>query len=181
MSRWNGCVLCVALALLGQCVGDVLSAEHKLNGENTKIEFEGTKKDGKHTGHFPKLTGIFELGEDATKGKIEVKIEMDALTSDNEMLTGHLKSVDFFETKKFPEAKFVSKSIQAHKDGYEVKGELTMHGKTKEIAFHAHIGKKEGFTTLTSNFAIKRSEWGINYKPADIEDSVKLKIDLKVK
>lgn len=170
----------MALTILSLFVANA-SAEYKLSGDNTKIEFEGTKKDGKHTGSFPKLSGSFDLADDPTKAKISVKIDMEALTSDNDMLTNHLKNADFFETKKYPEAKFVSKSVKANKDGYLVTGDLTMHGKTKEISFPAKISKADGVATLTSEFKINRGDWGITYGEGKIDEAVKLTVSIKAK
>ena len=181
MRRLSWRMFGMALTVLSLFVADA-SAEYKLSGDNTKIEFEGTKKDGKHTGSFPKLSGTLDLGDDPTKAKISVKIDMEALTSDNDMLTNHLKAPDFFETKKYPEAKFVSKSIKASKKGkddYLVTGELTMHGKTKEISFPAKISKADGAATLTSEFKINRGDWGITYGEGKIDEAVKLTVSVK--
>ena len=181
MLRSSGWMLCVVLTALSVFVADATAAEYKLSGQNTKIAFEGAKKDGKHVGSFPKLSGSFNVADDLSKSKIAVKIDMEGLESDDAKLTGHLKSPDFFETKKYPEAKFESKSFTAEKDGYKVTGELTMHGKTKEISFPAKVVHTQGSATLSSEFSIKRSEWGITYKLSDIEDVVKMTIDVKVK
>jgi polyisoprenoid-binding protein YceI len=90
----------ICAAGFGCCflVAPAIAKEYKLTGKNTKIEFLGTKPDGKHKGSFPKLTGTFDAPDDLTKSKITVTIDMDALESDDPKLTGHLKSPDFFET-----------------------------------------------------------------------------------
>jgi polyisoprenoid-binding protein YceI len=181
MQRATGWMLCGTLLSVGVFVADVSAAEYKLSGDNTKIEFLGTKSDGNHAGSFPKLSGTFDLGDDATKSKITVKIDAESLESDDPKLTAHLKSPDFFETKKYPEAKFVSKSVKADKDGYLVTGDLTLHGKTKEISFPAKIEKKDGAATLTSEFTINRSDWGISYGAGKIDEAVKLTIKVKAK
>ena len=162
-------------------VAEVGAAEHKLSGDNTKIEFLGTKSDGKHAGSFPKLSGTFDLADDVTKSKITVKIDVEALESDDPKLTGHLKSPDFFEAQKYPEAKFVSKGIKKDKDAFTVTGDLTMRGKTKEISFPAKIAKADGIATLSSEFKINRSDWGMTYGAGKIDEAVKLTIDVKAK
>ena len=54
--------------------------------------------------------------------------------SDNDKLTGHLKSPDFFDVAKFPTITFKSKSIAAAGAGKaKVTGDLTLHGVTKEV------------------------------------------------
>jgi len=181
MRRTTGSMLLAALITLGGLAMDVSAAEHKLTGDNTKIEFVGTKKDGKHSGSFPKLSGTFDLGDDATKAKISVTIDMEGLESDDPKLTGHLKSPDFFETKKYPDAKFVSKTIKSDKEGYTVTGDLTMHGKTKEISFPAKITKADGGASLTSEFKIKRSDWGMTWGTDKVDDAAQLTVKIKAK
>lgn len=174
-------MLCVVLSGLSICATESRAVEWALTGENTKIGFEGTKKDGAHVGSFPKRSGKFKLGDDVTKAKINVKIDVEGLESDDPKLTGQLQSPDFFETKKFPEAKFVSKSISAGKGGFIVTGDLTMRGKTKEISFPAKIANTGGVATLSSQFKINRSDWGITYGEGKIDEAVKLTIEVKAK
>ena len=50
MPRTTGWMLSGALLAMAVFVTEVSAAEHKLTGENTKVEFLGTKSDGKHSG-----------------------------------------------------------------------------------------------------------------------------------
>lgn len=153
----------------------VAAEKYKLTGENTKIEFTGTKKDGKHTGGFKKLTG--EVTNDG-EWKIEVTIETDSIYSDNEMLTGHLKGGDFFGVKDHPTAKFVTTKIAKSDQGYTVTGKLTMLGKEKEISFPAKISTGDTFA-LSAEFKIDRTEFGMTYGEGKIDKDVALKVDIK--
>ena len=110
-----------------------------------------------------------------------INIETDGLEPDDAKLTGHLKSPDFFEVKKFPEAKFVSTGIKAEKEGFTVTGDLTLRGKTKSIKFPAKIENKNGTATLNADFKIKRSDWGMTYGAGMIDDDVKLTVSVKAK
>lgn len=69
-----------------------------LTGDNTKIEFVGTKPGGKHEGGFKKLVGTATV-TDGVLSKIDIAIECDSLYSDDEKLTSHLKAPDFFDVK----------------------------------------------------------------------------------
>src|SRR5262245_22567911 len=122
----------------------VLAGEFKLNSENTKIKFVGSKSDGKHEGGFGKFSGSFKVDGDITKAQLQVTIEIDSITTDTAKLTAHLKSPDFFDAKRFPEAKFVSTGIKSSPDGYTVTGNLTMHGKTHSLSFPAKISVANG-------------------------------------
>jgi polyisoprenoid-binding protein YceI len=156
------------------------AAEYKLTGDNTTVKFLGTKKDGKHEGSFKKLTGSFSVDGDVTKSKLEVTIDIDSMVTDATKLTAHLKSPDFFDAKRFAEAKFVSKSIKAGADGYMVAGDLTLHGVTKPLSFPAKIDVANG-VTVSSQFDLNRHEWGISYGKGNVNDLVKMTIEVKAK
>jgi polyisoprenoid-binding protein YceI len=159
------------------------AADHQLSAENTSIKFTGSKKDGKHEGTFKKVEGKLSLdAADVTKAKFEVIIDVESMTTDSEKLTAHLKNPDFFNAKKFPQAKFVSKSISGDKDkGYTVTGNLTMLGKTHEVTFPAKAVTADGTTTVSAEFAIKRSNWGMNYSLDKVNDEVQLALEVKLK
>jgi len=157
------------------------AAEYKLTGDNTTVKFLGTKKDGKHEGSFKKLAGTFSVDGDVTKSKLEVTIDIDSMVTDAAKLTAHLKAPDFFDAKRFPEAKFVSKSIKAGADGYVVAGDLTMHGVTKPLSFPAKIDLANGGVMVSSQFDLNRHDWGISYGKGNVNDLVKMTLEVKAK
>ena len=103
------------------------------------------------------------------------------MTTDTEKLTAHLKSPDFFDAKRFPEAKFVSTSIKATKDGYVITGDLTMHGKTHAISFPAKIDFVNNTPTILCKFNLNRSEWDITYGQDKINEAVEMTIEVKAR
>ena len=67
-------------------------------------------------------------------------------------------------------------------DGYEVTGDLTLHGVTKTISFPAVISLDGDTLSTKSEFYINRKDFNIVYpgKPDDlIRDEVVIKFDLK--
>jgi len=165
---------CLALAA-ATLVGVNASADDiKLTAENTKIEFTGTKTDGKHTGGFKKLTGT--ASGPAAELKLEVTIEISSMFSDDDKLTGHLKSPDFFNAKEFPKAMFKIIKTEKSDKGFKHTGDLTMLGKSKPVAFESATKVEGGALMLASEFKIKRSEWGMTYGTGKIDDDVALKI-----
>ena len=178
MRRMLGLLVATALAL------PALAAETKctLSGDNTKIEFTGSKKNGKHEGGFKTVSGTATVdGDDLTKAKIEVEIDMTSTWTDTEKLTNHLKSPDFFGVKTNPKSKFVSSKVEKDKGGYKVTGDLTLNGKTKSISFPAKIDVKDGALTLTSDFTINRQDFGVSYGKGMINDDVALRVKVNAK
>lgn len=174
----------IGLVAVGLAAGGATAADAKypLSGENTKVEFTGTKKDGKHDGGFKKLSGSITVpGDDLTKAAIDVTIETDSLYSDNDMLTGHLKNKDFFDVKTNKTSTFKSTKVAKGKDGYDVTGDLTLNGKTKSVTFPAKIAAADGTLTLTSAFKIDRTQFGMTYGEGKVDNDVAIRLDVKAK
>ena len=157
------------------------ATEFKLTGDNTTVKFVGAKKDGKHEGSFPKVAGRFSVEGDVTKARLEVSVDIDSMVTDTPKLTAHLKSPDFFDAKRFAEAKFVSKSIKASTAGYVVSGDLTLHGMTHRLSFPAKIDLANGGVTVSSQFELDRHQWGISYGKDKVNALVKMAIEVKAK
>ena len=89
-------------------------------------------------GEFTKVSGTVTYDPDKPgASKVEATIDVASLHTRDDQRDGHLKSADFFDAANFPEIKFVSKSIEPHGDGeYSVKGDMTIHGVTKEVVLH---------------------------------------------
>jgi polyisoprenoid-binding protein YceI len=160
------------------------ASEYKLTGDNTKVEWTGTKKGGKHDGGFKKLSGTCTCDGDFTKAKLDVSIDTDSLYSDDEKLTGHLKGKDFFDVKTNPTATF--KATKIEKDGkddgkYKVTGDLTLNGKTKSISFPATVTERDGEFALSADFKINRTDYGMSYGAGMINDDVALRVSVKAK
>lgn len=152
--------------------------------DGSKIEFEGSKVTGSHTGGFNEFSGhFFILDGQPVGGDHQVNIDMTSVFSDNEKLTGHLKSVDFFEVETYPTATFDNVTIEKTSDSeYTVTGNLEMKGVTKSVSFPATVAQNGDDVQLTAAFDINRTDWGIVYKgKADdlIREEVVLRFDLK--
>lgn len=172
------------LVVTGLLAGLTLAADGKfiLTGENTKVEFTGTKPEGKHDGGFKKLDGTATLtGSDPATAKIEVTIDTNSLWSDDPKLTGHLKAPDFFDVKTNPTAKFSSSKVEKEGDKYKVTGDLTLNGKKKEISFPAKIAVESGALKLDSEFKINRTDFGMTYGKGKIHDDVTIKVKVDAK
>lgn len=161
---------------------------YAFDNTNSKIGFVGAKVTGKHEGGFGTFKGTTRIADNAPeKGTVTVEIDMPSVTSDSEKLTGHLKSPDFFDTEKFPKAKFESTSVKVGGDNgatHTVTGNLTLHGVTKSITFPAKIAASADAVNLTAEFGINRKDFNINYpgKADDlIKDEVLIKLDIKAK
>lgn len=113
-------------------------------------------------GTFSGLQGLIAFDpQSPTTGSIDVTIDANTVNTDNNMRDGHLKDGDYFDTKNYPNIRFVSTKITAAKGGYLITGKLTIKGKTKEITFpFAATNNAEGIT-FTGSFKINRKDFGV--------------------
>jgi polyisoprenoid-binding protein YceI len=170
---------------LSTAVAVAADGTYPLTGDNTKVEFTGAKKEGKHDGGFKKLSGTATLtGTDPATTKIVVTIDTESLYSDNPKLTAHLKNPDFFDVKTYKTARFESTSVEpipGNKGVYKVTGKLTMLDRTKEISFPASISAANGHLKLDSQFTINKTDFGMTYGQGKIYDEVKLRVKVEAK
>jgi polyisoprenoid-binding protein YceI len=123
------------------------------------------------TGNFKKFNVEANTDEDDfTKAKINVTADLNSIDTNNEQRDTHLKSADFFETDKHPEAKFESTSVsKKHDDVYEVKGNLTIRGTTKPVTLNAEFGGigKDPYGNIKAGFTVEgkinRKDFGLTW------------------
>tara|TARA_R110001583_G_scaffold4351_4_gene25264 strand:+ start:22409 stop:22987 length:579 start_codon:yes stop_codon:yes gene_type:complete len=93
-------------------------------------------------GQFTSYEGTVETTKaDFSDAKINFKININSIDTDDIKRDNHLKNEDFFNVEKFPNMTFQSTSIEVIKGGnYILKGDLTIQGVTKEIALKMSYG-----------------------------------------
>ena len=157
------------------------SKEYVIRAEST-IGFTASKVTRTHNGGFKKVAGKIPVADGKIAGAPEIKIDLTSLWADDDRLTGHLKSPDFFNVQKYPVATFAVTAVEGAGAQSKVTGNLDLHGVTKSISFPATIEIKDNNLLAKADFAINRRDFNINYPgmPNDlIRDNVVIKLDLK--
>jgi polyisoprenoid-binding protein YceI len=141
------------------------------------------------TGNFKKFDATVETeGEDFTTAKVKFTVEVDSIDTKNEQRDGHLKSVDFFDAANFPEFKFVATKYEnVDNDGsYEVYGDLTIRGITRNEKFDAEFGgviKDPWGNTragITITGKINRKDFGLTWSGATETGSLIVSEEVKI-
>lgn len=119
-------------------------------------------------GRFNEVEGKFSLDrQDPTKSTFQLTIKADSVDTANAARDEHLRQPDYFDTKQFPTIEFKSTSVKPIEGGYEVTGDFTMHGKTKEITIPLMGGKEHTFKDVkrvgfSTELKLKRSDFGFD-------------------
>jgi polyisoprenoid-binding protein YceI len=91
-------------------------------------------------GHFGEFAGTIELSDDLSSAKAYGSVEVATVDTQESQRDEHLRSPDFFEVERFPQITFESTEIRpVDEDTFEVVGELTLHGVTREITLTAEL------------------------------------------
>lgn len=152
--------------------------EYVIRADST-IGFVGSKVTGSHDGGFKNFAGTVQVADGRIAGSPVIQINMKSIWSDNDRLTGHLKSADFFEVEKYPVSTFTVTSVEPAEGQHKVTGNLEMHGVTKSISFPAQIAVTDDAVSLNAEFAINRKDFNINY-PGKQDDLIRDNVILKL-
>lgn len=195
-------VLGLSTAALAQSAKKAASAKPAATTKKEvtgKINWTGYGVGKSHTGELTVKNGTVEMkGRDIVGGT--VVIDMKSLkTGDSPKLEAHLKSPDFFDVEKFPEATFkITKAESApqqaaQKETHIVWGELTIKGKTNPAEMQVTVSEDKGKFKATAATEIKdRTKYDIVYNSKQfkavsalgdklIEDNIKISLDLVTK
>jgi polyisoprenoid-binding protein YceI len=141
-----------------------------INKSYTTLSFTAIKwKVFKEEGIFQDFNGALTYSaSDPAKCKIDVTVQAVSLDTRNSTRDNVLRSDDFFDVVNYPTLAFHSARITSTGNGsYQVAGNLTIHGITKQITIPVQtigvrvmpdIGEFAGFETT---FTIDRREFGV--------------------
>ncbi|MDX1271461.1 YceI family protein [Bizionia paragorgiae] len=140
------------------------------------------------TGHFEDFEATAKTDGDDFKGAdFNFSAKTASINTKNKDRDTHLRSDDFFNSEKFPEMTFVSKSF----DGEKLTGDLTIRDITKEVTLDAELNgvavdpygqTKAGFEMTGT---INRKDFNLTWSAVTeagsivVSDKVKMVVDLQ--
>ena len=115
-----------------------------------------------------------------------MSIPIESIDTNNVKRDQHLRAPDYFNAKQFPTMSFQSTNVKAVDGGYEVTGDLTLHGVTKPVSFTLKGGdkvvefpKKTKRIGLVSTFSIRRSDFGVTAELKSLGDEIPIPIGIE--
>ncbi|MEB3314811.1 MAG: YceI family protein [Candidatus Melainabacteria bacterium] len=170
----------------------------ELNPSRSSIRWYGTNGSpviAEHSGGIKVKKGKVMLNTAGEITAAELIMDMSSITNDNlsgelqSKIVQHLKSPDFFDVKKYPEATFKSTQVQKISDKkYQLIGQLTIKN-TKKNTNITGFYTTDGFNySFKGNFIFDRTDFDVKYGSGKffsnlgdklINDTVKLSFDLR--
>ena len=132
------------LTLLQGSAAAVPADEYVYDAVHSSVSFKARHLDISWIhGRFNEVDGRFSIDrQDASKSSFQLTIKADSVDTANAARDEHLRQPDYFDTKQFPTIEFRSKKVKAIDGGFEVTGDFTMHGVTREITIRLMGGKE---------------------------------------
>ncbi|MFP5437835.1 MAG: YceI family protein [Bacteroidia bacterium] len=183
-------VILIIAPLLFSCRGPVngenkndILASYVSKGENYTIDtrqssilWKGSMVVGTnaHTGYIYMSGGTLFTDEGKIVGgtaKVDMNTIEDEAHSRENGLVDHLKSADFFEVAKYPDATFTfTKDALKNTEKSTITGNLTIKGITHPVAFPAKIEVTNGVVTAAGRLIIDRTQWNVLYQSGKFYD-----------
>lgn len=126
---------------------------------------------------------------------LNITIRVSGIDTGVEAFDKHLASGDFFEAENFPNATFVSTSVEKTGDStLKVLGDLTIKDTTKPVTLDVVVNNsgdhplgqfidyyKGEWVGVTATGTIKRSEWGLGFGAPITSDEIELFVSAELK
>lgn len=133
-------------------------------------------------GRFNQFEGTFTIDKGSSSFAITIKTE--SIDTAIKKRDDHLRSPDFFNVKQYPLITFKSTGVKPVDGGYDVVGDLSMHGVTKSINLSIMGGKtaqmkgteRIGFT---AEGRVKRSDFGMDKMVGPVGDEVHITVSFE--
>ncbi|MFO0672486.1 MAG: YceI family protein [Polyangiaceae bacterium] len=123
-------------------------------------------------GRFSSFTASLTESGGAFSG-VTADIDAASIDTREEKRDAHLRSADFFDAEKNPKLTFASTKVESRGgDKYVVRGNLTMHGITKEVALDVELlGRAKDpwgneRVAFQGKASVDRTEFGLNWNQA---------------
>lgn len=141
-------------------------------------------------GFFGKFEGALEIEADGDARGYGT-VEAASVDTNDAKRDAHLRSADFFDVERYPEIRYVVKSIAGTGDDtFNIAGELTLHGVTRELKLEAEVTgtEQDPWGNERVGFEVRgeldRSDYGITFNQVLgsgnvlVSDKVKLRLDI---
>jgi len=184
----------IALMVLASAAAGAQTATYKIDKMHSEADFTIRHMAISNVhGHFGNISGTITFDpKDVAKSTVDATIDVTTVDTGVPQRDGHLKSADFFEVAKYPTMTFKSTSVSKTPDGFDVVGDLTLHGVTKPVILHVEPSKEQigmdgktmarGFEATTT---LHRQDFGLVWngplKSGDnvLGDDVKIEISIE--
>lgn len=171
---------CLLAGLLG---GPALADSYSIDSRHTFPVFEVSHYGFSiQRGRFTKVSGKLDLDLDGRRASVEVVIDTASVDMGFEDWNKHMRGERFFQTDKYPEARFVARDFAVDlAQPTPVGGELTLLGVTRPVVLAVSQWRCAKHPILPRQLCgadlqvtLKRSDFGMHFGIPGIGEDVKI-------
>jgi polyisoprenoid-binding protein YceI len=140
-----------------------VARDWQLDAANSSLTFKGSYQNGPFEGKFGKFEAAIAFDEtDVSKDKFDVKVNVASADTQSSERDDTLRTADFFDPAKFPQAHFVTQTFGKGADGsLEAKGTLTIRDQTKPVTLKVKFVASGNAATLDVDTTLNRLDFGL--------------------
>jgi polyisoprenoid-binding protein YceI len=132
-------------------------------------------------GIFKTFSGSIDFDEqNPAASKFDVTIDVNSINTGNGLQNKHAKGDEWFDAAKYPAIKYTSKKIVKAGAAYQVTGDLTIKGITKEYTIPFTFKKAGAGATFNGSFTVNRSDFKIGKPGGEVGEQVKIEVAVPV-
>ena len=118
-------------------------------------------------GHFTRIEGELRLEPEPLDSTVTAAIDLASIDTNNPQRDDDLRSANFLDIQSHPSMPYRSTGIRHGEDGFDIDGELTLHGVTRQVPLTLDVngfardpygGTRAGFSATAE---INRKDFGI--------------------
>jgi polyisoprenoid-binding protein YceI len=132
-------------------------------------------------GIFKTFSGSIDFDEaNPAASKFDVTIDVNSINTGNGLQNKHAKGEEWFNAAKYPAIKYTSKKIVKAGATYQVTGDLTIKGVTKQYTIPFTFKKAGAGATFNGSFTVNRSDFKIGKPGGDVAEQIKIDVAVPV-
>lgn len=164
--RWSTPLLLLGFALLP--AGPVLATQYeRLLTEHSRIDFVSRQMGVPVEGQFRRFSG--QIAFDPTRPEAAgalLTVDLASFDMGSREVYDEVVSRNWFDVRQHPTAHFVATGLRhLGGDRYEVRGQMTIKGRTRDITVPFTFRPQGRTAHLTGSFALRRLDYGIGTGP----------------
>src|SRR5881275_1456825 len=117
-----------------EAIQSIPTGTWKSDSTHSSVEFAV-----RHNALTPFRGGFRDYEATLVDGKLTGTTKVESITTEDETLTGHLLSPEFFDAERYPEIRFEADEIQVDGSRVIAPGRLTLKGVTKPVELRGEL------------------------------------------
>lgn len=151
------------LPLLLLCSLPACARDWNVDATKSSLSFKGSYQNGPFDGRFAKFTAAIRYDEsDLANARFDVTVRLASVDTQSAERDDTLRTADFFDVAKFPQAHYVTTAFTRGPDGHVIAhGNLTIRDRTRPVDLKVHFAVHNGVAALDVDTVLNRLDFDL--------------------